>query len=213
MVVERTLVFIKPEVAARPQVAARVLRRLLSDPQMRLLSFIRFIVPEALAREHYAEHEKKPFFPTLVTQITAAPVYVCVFEGEGVIAHVRKLAGATFVENAEPGTIRADFGLYKGLNVIHASDGPESAEREINLWQKYGAVHLEPEEAQHAAWIVVQTWQNHPHESERIRKIIYRILEEKANLRAFLRADAVDPSIEPGHISRLIEAIFRYVME
>jgi nucleoside-diphosphate kinase len=87
-----------------------------------------------LARRHYAIHRDKPFFSSLVTYITSAPVLVAVFEGEGAVARIREAAGATDPANAEKGTIRGDYGLDIEKNTIHGSDSVESAETEIELF-------------------------------------------------------------------------------
>src|SRR5690606_19445267 len=91
-------------------------------------------VSRELAGQHYAEHEGKPFYPGLVDYITSSPVIAAVLEGTGAIAMVRKMIGKTDPAEAEPGTIRGDLGMEKGRNLVHASDGPESASREIGLW-------------------------------------------------------------------------------
>jgi len=88
-----------------------------------------------LAENHYAEHKGKSFFPRIINYVTSGPVLALTLEGhEGCFATVRKMVGATFPENADPGTIRGDFGMYRDHNVIHASDSVESANREISLW-------------------------------------------------------------------------------
>lgn len=91
-------------------------------------------VPTALAEEHYGEHKERPFFGELVEFITSAPVFAMVWEGEEVIKTSRNMIGATNPQEATPGSIRGDFALTVGKNIVHGSDSPESAEREINLW-------------------------------------------------------------------------------
>ena len=92
-------------------------------------------VNEALARAHYAEHESKPFFGSLVEFITSGPVVAAILEGPRAIAAFRQLAGGTDpVEKATPGTIRGDLGLETQFNLVHGSDSAESAAREIALW-------------------------------------------------------------------------------
>lgn len=129
---ERTLVLIKPDAMQRGlagDVIARLERRGLKIVAVRMLK-----VTNALAKQHYAEHEGKPFFKGLVSYITSSPIIAAVFEGEGAIAAVRQTMGATNPLNAAPGTIRADFGLQTGRNLTHASDSPASARREIALF-------------------------------------------------------------------------------
>ncbi|CCQ62610.1 Nucleoside diphosphate kinase [Crocosphaera watsonii WH 0401] len=87
-----------------------------------------------LAEEHYDVHKERPFFGGLVDFICSSPVVAMVWEGDGVVASARKLIGATNPLSAEPGTIRGDFGVSVGLNLIHGSDAIETAQKEINLW-------------------------------------------------------------------------------
>ena len=93
-------------------------------------------VSKELAEEHYGEHKERPFFGELVEFITSSPVFAMVWEGENVIATARQMMGKTNPADALPGTIRGDFGVTMGKNVIHGSDSPESAMSEINLWFK-----------------------------------------------------------------------------
>jgi nucleoside-diphosphate kinase len=91
-------------------------------------------VDRVLGEEHYAEHREKPFFGELVEFITSAPTWALVVEGEGAIATLRKTIGATNPADAEPGTLRGDFATSMPNNLVHGSDSPESAQREIKLW-------------------------------------------------------------------------------
>ncbi len=115
--------------------ASEVLRRM-EQRGLKLVGLKLMQIDEALARQHYAEHDGKPFFPGLVSYITSAPVVAAVFEGPRAISIVRTTIGVTDPAEATPGSLRADYGLDKGRNMVHASDSPESAEREINLFFK-----------------------------------------------------------------------------
>jgi nucleoside-diphosphate kinase len=132
MAAERTLVLIKPD-AMRRGLAGEILRRFelrgLEIRAARLLT-----VDRALAEEHYAEHAEKPFYGELVEFITSGPTLALVLEGEGAIATVRTTMGATNPADAGPGTIRGDLALSMPDNLVHGSDSPESATREIALW-------------------------------------------------------------------------------
>jgi nucleoside-diphosphate kinase len=131
-VAERTLVLIKPDASARGlsgEILSRLERRGLSLRAAKLLR-----VDRALADEHYAEHREKPFFGELVEFITSAPTLALVVEGESAIGVVRTTMGATNPRDAAPGTIRGDLALAMPDNLVHGSDSPESAEREISLW-------------------------------------------------------------------------------
>jgi nucleoside-diphosphate kinase len=132
MAVERTLVLIKPD-SVRRGLAGEILRRFeqrgLEIQEARLLT-----VDRGLAEEHYAEHAEKPFYGELVDFITSGPTLALVLEGEGAIATVRTTMGATNPADAGPGTIRGDLALSMPDNLVHGSDSPESAAREISLW-------------------------------------------------------------------------------
>lgn len=99
-----------------------------------------FETPRELAEEHYGELKEKPFYPKLVDYIVSGPVVCIALEGPGVVAAARKLIGVTNPLNAEPGTIRGDFGIEVGRNVVHGSDSPENGLREIALWFKEGEI-------------------------------------------------------------------------
>lgn len=130
---ERTLVLIKPDGVQRRvvgEIIARIERKGLTLVALELKA-----VSDELARAHYAEHEGKGFFGDLLEFITSGPVVAAVLEGPRAIAAFRQLAGGTDpVEKAAPGSIRGDFGLETQYNLVHGSDSPESAAREIGLW-------------------------------------------------------------------------------
>ena len=129
---ERTLVLVKPDAVQRRlagDILARFERRGLDVIAAKLI-----LVDRALAEEHYAEHSEKPFFGELVEFITSAPTLALVLEGESAIKVVRTTMGATNPVESAPGTIRGDLALAMPNNLVHGSDSPESAEREIQLW-------------------------------------------------------------------------------
>ena len=130
---ERTLVLVKPDGVARGlvgEVVSRIERKGLKLAAVELRS-----VPQALAEEHYAEHKERPFFGDLLEFITSGPLVALAVEGPRAIAAFRQLAGGTDpVEKATPGTIRGDFALETQYNLVHGSDSPESARREIGIW-------------------------------------------------------------------------------
>jgi nucleoside-diphosphate kinase len=130
--VERTLVLIKPDAMQRAlagEILARFERRGLVVREAKLVH-----VDRELAETHYAEHAEKPFYGELVSFITSGPTLALVLEGEGAIALVRRTMGATDPADSEPGSIRGDLALSMPDNLVHGSDSPESAEREIELW-------------------------------------------------------------------------------
>lgn len=129
---ERTFIIIKPDAVQRGlvgEIISRFERRGLKLTSMKMIQ-----VSEELARKHYAVHEGRPFFEGLISYITSSPVVAMVWEGTSAISVVRNTVGATNPADAAPGTIRADFGLEIGRNLVHASDGPETAAFEIGLW-------------------------------------------------------------------------------
>jgi len=131
---ERTFVMVKPDGVERGvigEVISRLERKGLKIVGMKMLK-----IDESLAKDHYAEHKGKPFFDSLVAYITSGPVVTMVVEGKEAIRVVRTLVGATNPRDASPGTIRGDFGMDLGRNIIHASDSEESAKREISLFFK-----------------------------------------------------------------------------
>ena len=130
---ERTLILIKPDGVERGllgEIISRIVRKGLKLTAMDLR-----VADKATAEKHYAEHADKPFFGELVDFITSAPLVAGVVEGPRAIEAWRQLAGGTDpVSKATPGTIRGDFALEVSTNVVHGSDSPESAEREIAIW-------------------------------------------------------------------------------
>lgn len=131
---ERTFLAVKPDGVQR-KLVGEIVRRYESKG-FTLVGLKLMKVSRSLAEQHYAEHKEKPFFPGLVDFITSGPVVAMVWEGKGVVASARKIIGATNPLNSEPGTIRGDFGVDVGRNIIHGSDAVETAQREISLWFK-----------------------------------------------------------------------------
>ena len=129
---ERTLILVKPDAVQRGLIG-EVLGRL-EARGLRIVGLRLMHVDESLARRHYAEHDGKPFFAGLVDYITSSPLVAAVLEGPDAIAAARQTMGATRPTEAAPGTIRGDLGLEVGRNLVHGSDGPESAAREIALF-------------------------------------------------------------------------------
>jgi nucleoside-diphosphate kinase len=132
MATERTLVLVKPDAMQRGlagEIVARLERRGLVLRGADLVH-----VDRDLAEQHYAEHREKPFFEELVEFITSSPTLALAVEGDGAIALVRTTMGATNPANAAPGTIRGDLALSMPDNLVHGSDSPESAARELALW-------------------------------------------------------------------------------
>ncbi len=131
---ERTLIILKPDAVQRNlagEILARFDRKGLQIVGMKLMKISR-----PLAEAHYEAHKDKPFYPSLVTFMTTSPVIVIALAGKDAITVARKLIGATNGAKAEPGTIRGDFGMSGSMNLVHGSDAPESATRELSLFFK-----------------------------------------------------------------------------
>ena len=129
---DRTLILVKPDAFARGltgEIIARFERKGLT-----IVALKHMTVDEALAKQHYAEHEGKPFFGELVDFITSGPLVAMVLEGYEAVIAARQVIGATNPLEAAPGSIRGDFALEIGQNLVHGSDSPESAAREVKLF-------------------------------------------------------------------------------
>lgn len=129
---ERTFLMVKPDGVQRGLIGEIVSR--FEKKGFKLIAAKLMTVSRELAEVHYAEHREKPFFEELVGFITSGPVFAMIWEGENVISVARQMMGKTNPADAAPGTIRGDYGISVGMNIIHGSDSPESAEREIKLW-------------------------------------------------------------------------------
>jgi nucleoside-diphosphate kinase len=151
-VMERTLVLAKPDAVQRGligDIIGRFERKGLKVVGLRLLS-----VPRSMAEEHYAVHAGKHFYAGLVDFITSGPVVALALEGPDAIAIVRRIVGTTMPNEAEPGTIRGDFGVSGLRNLIHASDAPGSAQAELDLW--FGADAVVDYDREIDTWIVAE---------------------------------------------------------
>src|SRR5829696_6267107 len=134
MALERTLIILKPDAVQRGlagEIIARFEKKGLQIVGMKMMT-----IPAQLAETHYEPHKGKPFYPGLVKFMTSSPVIVIALAGKGAIEIARKMMGKTFGSQAEPGTIRGDFGVSNSFNLIQGSDSPESAQRELELFFK-----------------------------------------------------------------------------
>ena len=131
---EKTLIILKPDSLQRGLVG-RIVGRF-EDKGFQIIGLKSMQISRKLAEEHYGVHKDKPFYPRLLGYITSSPVIVMALQANNAIAVSRKMMGATFGSNAEPGTIRGDFGLSNSFNLIHGSDSPEAAESEMKLYFK-----------------------------------------------------------------------------
>jgi len=146
--VQTTLILLKPDALHRG-LAGRVLTRF-EEKGLKLVGLKLMTMSQELAAQHYAEHVGKPFYEGLVSFMTASPLLAVALQGPDAIAVSRRMMGKTFGIEAEPGTIRGDFGCSKSFNLIHGSDSPESAARELALFFPEGLEDWQPVSA---AWL------------------------------------------------------------
>lgn len=146
---ERTFVMVKPDGVQR-NIVGEVIRRY-EAKGFTLVGLKMLKVSRELAEKHYGVHKERPFFGSLVDFITSGPVVAMVWQGDGVVASARKIIGATNPLSAEPGTIRGDFGVSIGRNLIHGSDAIETAQTEIALW--FSNDELVAWESANKAWL------------------------------------------------------------
>ena len=132
MAVERTLVLVKPDGVQRALVGEVIGR--LERKGLRLVALRQMRLDRATAEQHYGEHREKPFFADLVDFITSGPLVAMVVEGPSAVATVRQMMGVTDPAKAAPGTLRGDYGLTIGMNIVHGSDAPERAAQEVALF-------------------------------------------------------------------------------
>jgi nucleoside-diphosphate kinase len=129
---DRTLILVKPDAFARGLTGEIISR--FEDKGLKIVALKHMVVTEDLAKQHYAEHEGKPFFGELVEFITSGPIVAMVLEGEEAIRAARQVIGATNPLEAAPGSIRGDYAIAVGQNMVHGSDAPESGRREAALF-------------------------------------------------------------------------------
>ena len=134
MAIEKTFILVKPD-GVKKNLVGNILARF-EAKGLKIVALKMIVAPKEVAEPHYAEHKEKPFFGELVDFITSSPLVAAVIEGENAIKAVRQLNGATNPLEAVPGSIRGDYALTIGENIVHGSDSPEAAAREIANWFK-----------------------------------------------------------------------------
>lgn len=144
---DKTLIIVKPDGVHR-HLAGEIIKRF-EQKGFKLIAAKLMTIPKDIGRRHYAEHEGKHFFESVVDYLCSSPSLVMVWQADGIIPAARKMMGSTF--NADPGTIRGDFGCSQSYNIIHGSDCTESAEREIKLY--FNPEEILDYEFAHSSWI------------------------------------------------------------
>ena len=132
MAMERTYLMVRPDGVQRGLVGEIMSR--FEKKGLKLVAAKLMVIPKATAEKHYAEHKDKKFFPSLISYITSGPVFAMVWEGENAVQVCRNIMGKTNPQESAPGTIRGDYCMVTGVNIIHGSDSPESAAREIGIF-------------------------------------------------------------------------------
>ena len=214
---ERSLVIIKPDGTVRRRVSALVLKALM-DRGYKINAFREMKVSESLAKLHYAVHKEKPFFPWLVDFISSAPVLTMIFEGNDVIQGVRDALGATFVQKADPTSLRGKYGIWAGVNIAHASDAPETATKEIELWTGEGGLKESSDAEEQAKAYIEQYASGDADYTIEIREVIKTAIENHdtsdsvlQSLVKFLEKDS--KGITPEEVCALASVIFDFVKE
>lgn len=188
------------------------------DRGYKILAFREMKVPESLAKLHYDVHKDKPFFPWLVDFISSAPVLTMIFEGDDVIQGVRDALGATFVQKAGPTSLRGKYGIWAGVNIAHASDAPETATKEIELWTSEGGLIETPDAEEKAKAYIEQYSSGDADYTMEIRDVVKTAIENRdisdsilQSLIQLLGKDAKGISSE--EIKTLATVIFDFVKE
>ncbi|UCE10010.1 MAG: nucleoside-diphosphate kinase [Candidatus Thorarchaeota archaeon] len=214
---ERSFVIIKPDGTVRRRIGALVIKALL-ERGYRVRAFKEMRVTRRLAEMHYAVHSEKPFFSWLVDFITSAPVLVLIFQAENVIQGIRDALGSTFVQKAEPSTLRGKYGIWAGVNIAHASDASETASEEIRLWTSEGGVVESDDAGSNALDYIERYAVGDTDFTMEIRSIVRDAIEERdtsetilESLTDLLRKDA--NGIENQEIEALARVIHEFVLE
>ena len=214
---ERSFVIIKPDGTARRRVSALILKALM-DRGYKIRAFREMKVSESLAKLHYAVHKEKPFFPWLVDFISSAPVLVMIFEADDVIQGVRDALGATFVQKADPISLRGKYGIWAGVNIAHASDAPETATKEIELWTGEGGLEESSDAEEQAKAYIEQYDSGDVDYTMEIRDVVKNAIENHDIsdnvLESLVRLLGEDSkNITHEEITALASVIFDFVKE
>jgi nucleoside-diphosphate kinase len=188
------------------------------DRGYKIRAFREMKVPESLAKLHYAVHKEKPFFPWLVDFISSAPVLTMIFEAEDVIQGVRDALGATFVQKADPSSLRGKYGIWAGVNIAHASDAPETAAKEIELWTTEGGLKESSDAEDQARAYVEQYSSGDADYTMEIRDVVKDAIENRDIsdnvLQSLIELLGKDSNgVTPEEITALATVIFDFVKE
>jgi nucleoside-diphosphate kinase len=217
ILMERSLVVIKPDGAIRRTVGALVLKDLM-DRGYQVKAFKEMKVSESLAKLHYDIHREKPFFPWLVQFISSARVLAMILEADDVIQGVRDALGATFVQKAASDSLRGKYGIWAGVNIAHASDAPETATTEISLWTEEGGLK-ESDEAERAAQDYVERYAPADMDfTKEIRALVESSIDVNDTSSAVLESledlfERDSDGVDDSEIKALALAVFDFIKE
>ena len=175
-------------------------------------------VPEPLAKLHYAVHKEKPFFSWLVDFISSAPVLTMIFEAEDVIQGVRDALGATFVQKADPTSLRGKYGIWAGVNIAHASDAPDTASKEIELWTTESSLRESSDAEEHARAYIEKYSSGDADYTMEIRDVVKNAIENLDTSDSVLNSlvqllEKDSKGITSEEINALASVIFDFVKE
>ncbi|NHI83334.1 MAG: hypothetical protein EAX81_03425 [Candidatus Thorarchaeota archaeon] len=214
---EQSLVIIKPDGTIRRAVGARVLKALM-ERGYHVQAFKEMNVSDELAKKHYAIHSEKSFFPWLVQFITSARVLAMVLEADSVIDGVREALGATFVQKASPESLRGKYGTWAGVNIAHASDSPETAVTEIELWKTEGGLQISNQAEAEAKQYINRYSSNDFNNTLEIRETVKKAIEEGntsqnvlLTLQKLYGMDA--EGVPESEVAALAKAVFDFIIE
>lgn len=180
MTSEESLIFLKPDAVLRKKVGAAILQEFLNNKEMSILGFQEVRITEELAKKHYQEHDGKPFFPWLVKSIRSAPVLAMIVQGN--IQAIRSFLGATFVQKADPNSVRGKYGIWGGVNSVHASDSPATGARELELWKDFTKLQKDPK-AIDKINAYIKKWIKYKKDSTVQLRQLCKMLSENHNLK------------------------------
>nr|MDO8109915.1 nucleoside-diphosphate kinase [Candidatus Sigynarchaeota archaeon] len=197
---ERSLVVLKPDAVLRRQIGVNVLKALKKLPGASILAFKEFDLPEELAKQLYAEHEGKIFYPSLIEMMTSPiGVIAIAMEGPGIVSSIRDLLGPTFVERAKTvkGCLRGKYGIVKGVNVAYASDSTADGSRNIDLFVTESKLVIDKAPAAKALDSYIAKWDGKfPDNTKSMQKEAFDVLEALDDVKAVLQTENRDASEE-----------------
>ncbi len=214
---ECTLAFLKPDASSRKYIGAKILQDFLNNPDFKIIGFKNIQITKEHAEKHYEELKGRSFYPGLLKFITLSNVIALILEGEDVIQKFRTYLGATLVEKADKNTIRGKYGIYAGINLVHASDGLQTAERELNLWRDQ--INLIPsDDAIANVNEYINNWiKNEINETENLRKLCIDLAnkqnkkaEIEEQLLSYLKKECIELNIDK--IKELVSIIIENIL-